>query len=293
MKNSLSRVVVAHGFGRLEAPIISAPDRLIVSDVTRGGVHEIELSTGQSQTVIPHRKGIGGICLHEDGLVISGRNVSLRRADGSSAVLLAPDLERGVTGFNDMAVDAVGRIYVGALCFHVADGWDAAKPGYLYRIDLDGTATIIDADLLLPNGMSFSTDGRQFFQSDSLRRVVWSYPVGIDGQFGRRELFAEVPEGLTDGIAVDERGSVWVAAAYAGAIFSFDSRGVVSQRVDFESPMVTSICFSEHEQRPCMLVTTGPEDADPNLKGAIFRLPASFPGITRHIARVRPNASDG
>ena len=280
--------LVARGFGRLEAPTVLSADRLLVSDVTRGGVYEVDLSNGERRTIVPHRKGVGGLCRHAQGLVVTGRNVSLRRNDGTSETLMEPDASRGVKGFNDVAVDKAGRIFVGALCFRVADGWDSAKPGILYRIDLDGSVGIVDDDLLLPNGMAFSPDERTFYQSDSLRRVVWSYPVDSAGRFGARKLFANIPEGLTDGMAVAQDGSLLVAVAYAGLVLWFEPDGRLRERMEFASPMVTSVCFSVDRPSPALFVTTGPEDADPQLGGAIFELPAAVHGAVKHVARVVP-----
>lgn len=279
--------LVARGFGRLEAPMALADGTLVVSDITKGGVHAVTPTSGSRRTLVEHRKGIGGICAHDDGLVVTGRNVSLRRRNGESVALLEADSARGITGFNDMTVDWRGRIYVGALGFKVSDGWDAARPGCLYRIDLDGSATVLDDDLLLPNGMAFSADGKWYYQSDSLRKLVWAYPVRTDGELGPRELFSRVPEGLADGIAVSTDGSVWVAAAYAGTVFQFNAQGDLLNSMKFASPMVTSVCFTPAGHPPRMYVTTGPEGADPALEGAIFEFPVTVEGVQRHTARVR------
>ena len=278
--------LVAHGFGRLEAPMALDDGTLVVSDITKGGVHAVAPLSGTRRTLVEHRKGIGGICAHEDGLVVTGRNVSLRQQNGESVTLLEADSARGITGFNDMTVDSRGRIYVGALGFKVSEGWDAARPGCLYRIDLDGGARVLDDDLLLPNGMAFSADGKRYYQSDSLRKLVWAYPVDAHGELGARELFTRIPEGLADGIAVSTDGSVWVAAAYAGSVFRFDAQGKLMDSMKFASPMVTSVCFTPAGHSPRMYVTTGPEGADPTLEGAIFEFPVTVEGVQRHTARV-------
>ena len=287
MSSTTDRQLIACGFGRLEAPTMTGPERLLVSDITLGGVHEIDLRSGARQTVVAHRKGIGGICPHTQGIIVSGRNVAVRHRSGQSQVLLEADAARGVTGFNDMTADRQGRLYVGALSFTVADGWDTAKrPGLLYRIDLDGTVAVMDDDLLLPNGMAFSADDRTYYQSDSLRHVVYAYPVSASGEFGPRRLFAKVPDGLSDGMAVAQDGSVLVAAAYAGAVYWFEPDGSLRTQIKFESPMVTSVCFTLDSANPELIVTTGPEGADPALGGAIYRLQVGMGGVEKHIARV-------
>jgi gluconolactonase len=259
---------------------------MLVCDVTEGGVLEIDLTNGEARTVVEHRKGIGGIALHARGLIITGRNVCLKEPSGATTVILAPDVERGVQGFNDLVVDARGRIYVGAMCFRVADGYEAARPGLLYRIDVDGSAHVIDDDVLLPNGIAISPEGDRLYHSDSLRHVVWTYPVGPDGELGKRTVFATVPRGMTDGLAIGEDGSVWVAVAQAGLVLGFNRDGSLRHGLCFESPEVTSVCFGQSAGASDLYVTTGPERADPALRGALLRVPLHVGGLRRPRAQV-------
>ena len=81
----------------------TATDNLYFSDVHNGGVHR-RRPDGTIETVVPKRRGVGGIALHADGgLVISGRNICHVR-DGETRVVFAPD----APGLNDLFVDAAG-----------------------------------------------------------------------------------------------------------------------------------------------------------------------------------------
>ena len=50
-----------------------------------------------------------------------------------------------------------------------------AKFGKLYRLDLDGSYRVVVEDLLLPNGMGFSTDFQYFYLTDSDRRTIYRF----------------------------------------------------------------------------------------------------------------------
>ena len=111
---------LASGFGLVEGPTLDPDGSLVFSDVPGGGVHRLR-PDGAVEEVIPHRRGIGGIARHADGgYVISGRNVSWKRADGETTVLL--DREHEGMSFNDLTADPDGRIYVGSLLFNPLDG---------------------------------------------------------------------------------------------------------------------------------------------------------------------------
>src|SRR4051812_46517382 len=119
--------VLATGFQLAEAPTIDRDGTLLFSDVLGGGVHRLQ-SDGTVETVIPKRRGVGGMALHADGgVVCSGRDVVHVRK-GESRTILHVD---GVLGWNDLCTDAAGRVYAGALRFAVFDRDAAEVPGEL------------------------------------------------------------------------------------------------------------------------------------------------------------------
>ena len=97
---------LAWGYGLVEGPRIDAENRLYFSDAKLGGVYRRD-PDGRIETVIPKRRGVGGIALHADGgLVVSGRDVSHVRA-GVTRSLFARD---GIPGFNDLCCDGAGNL---------------------------------------------------------------------------------------------------------------------------------------------------------------------------------------
>src|SRR5579872_6753616 len=129
---------LATGYGLIEGPVWDAARGLYFSVVINGGVFLLDLA-GKVSTVIPKRRGIGGMALHTSGgLIVGGRDIAcVWLKDGATKSLLALDAISGATGFNDLTADAAGRIYVGSLAFRVFSG-EAIKPGHLHVIDLDG-----------------------------------------------------------------------------------------------------------------------------------------------------------
>src|SRR5258708_33644040 len=150
---------VATGFGLIEGHVWDPARGLYFSDVINGGVHLLDRA-GTVSPVIPKRRGIGGMALHaSDGLVVGGRDIAfVRLADGHTRSLLSLDTIPGATGFNDLATDRAGRVYVGSLAFRVFRG-DAPRPGYLPVIDLDGKKRPLSGGVLPTNGLGFSPDG--------------------------------------------------------------------------------------------------------------------------------------
>jgi gluconolactonase len=277
---------LATGYGLIEAPVWADDRGLLFSDVLNGGVQCLSPAGGVS-TVLPQRRGIGGMALHErDGLVVGGRDISYQSLTGAPAVVL---LERTVrpeaVGFNDLTTDARGRIYVGSLAFRVFAG-DAPRPGYLHLIDLDGSVRTIADGVWLTNGLGVSPDGTRLYHSDSHADLVRVYDVHADGSVGPWRVFAKLGGALPDGLAVAADGSVWVAAAHGGCVIAFEPDGSERRRLAVPLPMVTSVCFGGSDLRD-LYVVTGSQGGPNTSCGTVYRTRVDVPGLALSPARVR------
>ncbi len=234
-----------------------------------GGVFAVG-PTGEVETVIAHRRGIGGMALHEDGsFVVTGRNVSIKPPDvdgtASPTTVLLETAQCGHAGnFNDLAVDAAGRIYVGTLGVGALDtgpGDPPPPPGDLYLIDLDGSHRLAAEDIQLPNGAGVSPDGSFLYVGDSGRKVVFRFDLDADtGDLHNQTTLIEVDPGVPDGLSVAEDGSIWVAQPYSGLIGRYSPDGTLMETWSTPDPMVTSLSFGGPNGRQ-LLITTGATDA--------------------------------
>ncbi len=281
--------LLASGYGLIEGPVWDPARGLIFADVIFGGAYCLG-TDGNVAPVINHRRGMGGLALHEDGgLVVSGRNIAIKGPGEATRVLLDNDPEAGRIGFNDLTTDAAGRVYAGALAFRPVGAQEEPKPADLFCIDLDGSARAVGHDVLLTNGLGFSPDGRKLYHSESRRNRVRVYAVAEDGGLGRHETFAAVEDGIPDGLAVATDGSVWVAVAHGGRVDVFEPDGGLRQSIAVPMPMVTSLCFGGAELRD-LYVVTGSGGTDSDRAGSVYRLTVDVAGLAVPVARVQPQA---
>jgi xylono-1,5-lactonase len=279
---------LATGYALIEAPLWEPGQGLYFSDVLNGGVYRWSTS-GEVSTVIPRRRGIGGMARHvAGGLVVGGRDIAFRRLhDEQAVVLLEPTMIPGAVGFNDLTTDAAGRIYVGSLAFRVFGG-EPPKPGHLHAIDVDGRVRTISDGIMLTNGLGFSPDGRRLYHSDARADLVRVYDVNDDGSVSAWRVFAKV--GTPDGLAVAEDGSVWVALAHEGSVAVFTADGAERTRLAVPLPMVTSVCFGGDDLRD-LFVVTGSRGGPHEQCGTVFRTRVDVPGLLRPLARVALGAT--
>ena len=274
---------VASGYALVEAPLWDPQKGLYFSDVLNGGVYLLNKRRKVSQ-IIPKRRGVGGMALHEKGgIVIGGRNIQW--VDGAAnKVLLAPEQTDGAIGFNDLTTDAQGRIYVGSLAWRVFA--DEPKPGFLHVIDLDGSMRTLSDGVILTNGLGFSPDGARLYHSDARADLVRVYDVKPDGSVSPWRKFCTLGEGrVADGLKVASDGSVWIADARGGRVAVFDPDGRHRQDVTVPLPMVTSLCFAGDDLKD-LYVVTGSDGSGRENAGAIFHTRVDVPGLALPKARV-------
>ena len=278
---------LATGYGLIEGPTWDPSRGLLFTDVQNGGAYCLK-PDGTIETVVAHRRGMGGLALHDDGgFVVSGRNVARKPGDGGDTVIvLEPDESRGELGFNDLTTDARGRVYVGSVAFQPVVEGSEPKPGALYMIDLDGTATLQQPDIQLTNGLGVSPDGRRLYHSDTLTHAVWAYDVADDGSLSNRQVFGNLGDkGRPDGLAVAVDGSVYVADAAGGRVAVFDADGNALPDIAVPLPMVTSVCFGGDALRD-LYVVTGSRGAGRDNAGTIYRTDAGAAGMPVAPARI-------
>ncbi len=271
---------LAFGYGLIEGPRVDEDGNLFFSDVTDGGVYR-RAADGEITTVVPKRRGVGGIAIHADGgLVISGRNVCHVR-DGETKVLFAQD---DIPGFNDLFTDAQGRVLVGSIRSDpFGRGYRTA--GELWRVESEGNAAILYDDVGLSNGIGFSPDGTKLYHSDSAAQKTLIHDVGADGVLSDRRVFVSVAIGAPDGLAVDESGCVLTASYGGGCVLRYMPNGKLDAMIPVPAVQVTSLCFGGEDRRD-LYVVTADNTEDASRGGTIFRTRADVAGLPVPPARI-------
>jgi gluconolactonase len=267
------------GYGLVEGPRACADGSVVFSDALGGGVYRWR--DGAVETVVPKRRGIGGIVLHEGGgLVVTGRDVVHVR-DGATRVLFAAD----GAAFNDLTTDRAGRVYVGSLRSPALEDGPDRVPGECWRLDAAGSAVRLYDDVAFANGIGFSPDERVLYHSNYSRREVLAHDVDADGRATGRRVFATVPRGNPDGLAVDEAGCVWVALGGGGALARLTPAGAVDRVLEVPSPFVAGCCFGGADRRDLYVATMGNAE-DAARGGTLFRTRVDVAGLMAPPARI-------
>jgi gluconolactonase len=266
--------VIAHGYGLVEGPTIAPDGSLLFSDVLGGGIYRLT-AAGDVDTVVPKRRGVGGLAVHaQGGVVCSGRDIVHVDSHGATRTLYHRD---GIAGWNDLCTDASGRVYAGALRFAVFDPNAEVVPGELWRIDSEGSADVLLDGIVHANGCALSPDGSTVFLSDTRSRRLITFDLGN----GTRHDIDVSEYGHPDGMAIDDAGCVWLALV-SGGIGRFTPEGALDRRVDVPSSITTSVCFDG----TTLYATTGGHSEKPELAGCVLRTEVDVTGAPVHPATI-------
>ena len=269
--------MLASGYGLLEAPRVDDRDRFYFSDIPNGGVYRRNPG-GSVETLIPKRRGVGGMIFNQSGgLVLTGKGlIHWDEKTGKSRDLFTSWEGKSVS-MNDLTTDDHGGVYTGSINFDPLSN-NKPIPGSLFRIDPPGRAHKLWDGIEVSNGLGLSPDRKMLFHSDSTTGAVWVYDVTHDRGVKDRRIFAKMPEGWPDGMAVDVEGGIWVAAVRVGEVIHFSKDGTVKQRIKIPATMVTSLTFGGRDHMDLYVVTADNTD-DASRKGTIFRGRADVPGL--------------
>lgn len=174
-----------------------------------------------------------------------GEGLSLLAEEGETLVerelLGSPAADRPVRlRMNDAVADPHGRFWAGAMAYDGDEG-----QGFLARLDMDGTVTVVIEGMSIPNGPAFSADGRAMYLADTPTGRIRTYDVDpATGGLGEGRDFVHVEEGGPDGMTVDAEGCLWVAIWGASCLHRYSPEGVLLERIPVPARQPTSVAIS-------------------------------------------------
>jgi sugar lactone lactonase YvrE len=269
-----------------EGPVWDAArERVLWVDINAGLVHAGHLGDGLVRPVarLRFKETVGAVVPAADGrLLVAGARRLYHVDDAWRCTVLAEVIPKSKPSrLNDGACDPAGRFLVGSMALDARRGEEC-----LYRLELDGGVTVLDADLTISNGLAWSPDGAVMYSTDTNPGVVWARAYDSEqGDHGpRREVVRLHQGGWPDGLCVDAEGNLWVAIWGGGEVRCYSPDGDRLATVSVPAPHTTSVAFVGPE-RDTLLITTATDqlsaaqlDAFP-LSGRLFLAHVGVAGL--------------
>jgi len=259
--------------------------RLYWTDIPTGRLFRFDPQTN-SHEMIYHDRPVGGFTFHADGGLLLFRdrgNVALWREGKLTEIIDEIPAERE-SRFNDVFADPAGRVFCGTMSS------DQCK-GRLYRLDTDGKLSLVLESIGCSNGMGFTPDLKGLYYTDSYAREIYRFDYNLDdGSLSNQRVFATLaePDGLPDGMTVDQEGRVWSAVWDGSALVRFNAQGEVELRIHFPTRKITSLAFGGDDLRDIYVTSAGghTKQDDGAAAGALFRHKTGDQGTKEFFSRV-------
>jgi sugar lactone lactonase YvrE len=188
-------------------------DRLWFSDWGTQEVIAVDLQ-GNSETMLSGRSFPLCVDWLPDGrlLVVSAREGLLLRQEADGSLVTHADLGSASTppAGNELVVDGRGNAYVNGGGFDLMAGEEFA-PGIVALVTSDGSARQVADGLAFPNGMLIMPDERTLIVAESYAKRLTAFDICTDGSLSNRRVWAELGDGVPDGICADAENAVWYA----------------------------------------------------------------------------------
>ncbi|WP_238005422.1 SMP-30/gluconolactonase/LRE family protein [Dactylosporangium sp. AC04546] len=246
-----------------EGPVwLPAVRRLRWSDIPNDRILEYDAGTGRTTAYREDAGFANGRTLDLDGAVVEcshGRR-AVERDDGAGPVTVVDSWQgRRLNSPNDVVVAADGAIWFTDPPYGILSDKQGhvAPPEYggchVFRFDEHtGRLDAVVTDMIHPNGLAFSPDGRVLYVSDTSvlhlpdgHRHIRAYDV-VGGRCGNGRVLAEIRPGCPDGFRVDERGRIWTSSGDGVRVLAPDGSVVGAVAV---AEAVSNVCFGGDDGR--------------------------------------------
>src|SRR5262249_48057621 len=130
--------------------------------------------------------------------------------------------------------------------------------GSLYVLDGDLACRKVLDDLVTPNGMTWSLDGRTMYLADTRRGYIWAFDFDVaSGALGERRLFADLGAmpGGPDGATLDAQGFLWSAQFDGGCLVRYAPDGRIDRVVRVPVTKPSSCAFGGPDWRELYVTT--------------------------------------
>jgi gluconolactonase len=219
---------VAGGFGFTEGPVWDPHGFLYVSDEEKNRLSRV-YPDGRVETLL----NIGdpdGSTLDAQGRLVTTASVlrAIIQVEPNGQYKILADKYDGkkFNSPNDIILGPDGALYFTDPTLDLVKGEKQEIPFQgVYRLGNDGSVRLLTRDLVQPNGLAFSPDGKRLYIDDTKQREIRVYDVGPNGEMKNGRLFGkeEGRAGVPDGMRVDVKGNIFVTGP--GGIWVWDPNG--------------------------------------------------------------------
>ena len=235
---------LADGFKFTEGPAADKEGNIYFTDIRNSRIHKWSVD-GKLSTFLENSDGSNGLFFDKKGNLIAcvGGTGKLASIDPQGKVTVLADQYEGkpFNSPNDLWINSKGGIYFTDPRYGNRDNLPQdGEHVYYLPADRKGAIRVID-DLVKPNGLIGTPDGKTLYVADPGANKTYAYKIKPDGTLSDKKLFAE--QG-SDGMTLDENGNLYLTG---GAVNVYGPTGKLIRTIKVpEKP--SNVCFGKNKK---------------------------------------------
>jgi gluconolactonase len=234
---------LAGGFRFTEGPAADAEGNVYFTDIPNNRIHKWSPEGGLS-TFLENSRGANGLFFDKNGNLLAcqggGRRLVSIGPDGEVRVLAGKYRGKRFNSPNDLWIDPKGGVYFTDPRYGSRDNMEMGEHVYYLSPDRKELTRVI-GDMVRPNGLVGTPDGKTLYVTDPGAGKTYKYTVNKDGTLSDKRLFAA--EG-SDGMTIDDGGNVYLTA---GGVAVYDKEGEKVETIAVpERP--SNVCFGGEDK---------------------------------------------
>ncbi|MCP4191312.1 MAG: SMP-30/gluconolactonase/LRE family protein [Planctomycetaceae bacterium] len=201
---------LADGFLFTEGPAVDAAGNVYFTDIPNSRIYRWS-TDGQLSTFREKTGRANGLYFDRDGNLLccegGARRLTSVTPSGEVTVLVDQFNGKKLNSPNDLWIDPRGGVYFTDPRYGDMSGLEQGGFFVYYRSPNGETVTRVIDDLVKPNGVVGTADGKTLYVADADGGKTYAYQIADDGALTERKLAA--PEG-SDGLTLDEFGNLYL-----------------------------------------------------------------------------------
>lgn len=241
-----------------EGPAVDAQGNVFFTDQPNDKIYKWTAKDGIISLYMDKTGRSNGLYFDREGNLLSCADLEnqLWKIDKNQKVtVLVNDFEgKKFNGPNDLWIAPNGGVYF-TDPFYPRKYWtrttmELPEKRVYYLSPDKKTVTIAARELVMPNGIIGTANGKTLYVADIGDKKTYSYQINTDGTLSNRKLFTAMG---SDGMTVDRKGNVYLVGK---GVTVFDKNGNQIEHIDVNEPWTANITFGGKDRQTLFITAS-------------------------------------
>lgn len=249
---------LADGFSFTEGPAVDKEGNVYFTDQPNDKIYKWSVD-GKLSVFHDNTGRANGMYFDKQGYLLTCSDMENEMwrfdTDGNHTVILTDYEGKKLNGPNDLWIHPNGSIYFTDPLYK-RNYWtrdpEMQQDGqHLYYISPDRKTVLrIDDDLVQPNGIIGSPNGKLLYVADIRAGKTYAYDIQPDGSLKNKRLFCSMG---SDGMTMDEKGNIYLTGK---GVTVFNPAGEQIEHIPVDANWTANVCFGGKDMKTLFITAS-------------------------------------